>query len=147
MCNFNALFPWVLFLYAGLLRSEGRTTESAVYLLWSVHRIMCFCEAEWTVWLLRAKGGTLQYSVVHIKYCSRIVDSQTAAHWPNICQMFCSFYAVWRKKHSKYQFLLLLLQGEYFNHFISHAVLRACCPVYKHIRLLIVHVFMDLNFF
>ena len=33
MCNFDVLFAKVLFLYAALLRSEGRTTESVVYLL------------------------------------------------------------------------------------------------------------------
>lgn len=46
MCNFDALLDRVLFLYAALSRSEGRTTESVVYLLWSVDRIMCFCEAQ-----------------------------------------------------------------------------------------------------
>lgn len=33
MCNFDVLFAQVLFLYTALLRSEGRTTESVVYLL------------------------------------------------------------------------------------------------------------------
>lgn len=50
VCNFDTLLVQVLFLYAALLRSERRserrTTASIVYLLSSVDRIVCFCEAQ-----------------------------------------------------------------------------------------------------
>lgn len=67
ICNFEPLLVGDLFLQtAVLLRSEGRTTESAVYLLWRVDGMICFCEAQSGLCCFLEQKERLPFSLLSI---------------------------------------------------------------------------------